>query len=245
MALVRELVEANQGQLSLQSEPGQGSTFTVTLPISQKSQVGSSGTQPHASTLAEVAWLGHEGQTSKHPAVPDEQSQWEATLLLVDDNADMLELLVQTLSDKYQCYCAENGEQGLALANEHLPDLMISDVMMPVVSGFELLRRLKQNPLTNHIPVILLTAKGDVQSRMTGWEEQADEYLAKPFNAEELRLRIDNLLAIRALLRQRFQQSFGQFDDWLDDLPTDPGLTQVHRAFIRQLGDTLGPTSHQ
>ncbi|MFT5163054.1 MAG: DNA-binding response OmpR family regulator, partial [Alteromonadaceae bacterium] len=96
------------------------------------------------------------------------------------------------------------------LAAKKLPDLVISDVMMPGISGFEVLRQLKQQDLTSHIPVVLLTAKGDIDSRLKGWSEKADEYLEKPFNATELLMRLDNLLSIRSLLRQRYLREFNQ-----------------------------------
>jgi DNA-binding response OmpR family regulator len=127
------------------------------------------------------------------------------TALLIDDNADMLELLEDTLKGRFHCLCAIQGEQGLTMAFETLPDVVICDVMMPGLSGFEVLKQLKASELTDHIPVILLTAKGDMESRLKGWQEKADEYLDKPFNAEELLTRIDNLLGVRNILRKRFQ----------------------------------------
>ncbi|MCJ8269734.1 MAG: response regulator, partial [Psychrosphaera sp.] len=133
-----------------------------------------------------------------------------ATVLMIDDNADILTLLVETLSDRFVCLPAQNGQQGVEMALEHLPDLVISDVMMPGLSGHEVVKVLKTTELTCHIPVILLTAKGDVQSRIKAWSHNADEYLDKPFNPFELISRIDNLLSIRALLRQRFQREFNQ-----------------------------------
>ncbi|MFT4927932.1 MAG: signal transduction histidine kinase/ligand-binding sensor domain-containing protein [Phenylobacterium sp.] len=219
LALVKDLVEANQGTITLSSEVNCGSTFTVTLPLSEEQDVavekvsglstasmieadavGETKSSGKAATLAgSDVEKGFEGESEDHG---------KPNLLLIDDNPDMLELLVDTLSEKYHCTTAHNGEQGLYQATENLPDLVISDVMMPGISGFEVLEHLKLNELTNHIPVVLLTAKGDVQSRIKGWASNADEYLEKPFNGEELKSRIANLLSIRALLRYRFQRTF-------------------------------------
>jgi DNA-binding response OmpR family regulator len=130
------------------------------------------------------------------------------TVLLIDDNGDMLELLRETLNKDYHCLSASRGDSGVEIAVTQLPDIVISDVMMPGISGYEVLQKLKNNDITSHIPVILLTAKGSLQNRLQGWAEKADEYLEKPFSASELLYRMDNLLAIRSLLRQRFQRSF-------------------------------------
>ena len=101
-----------------------------------------------------------------------------------------------------------HGELGLRLAWQEIPDLIVSDIMMPKVDGYEVVRRLKDDERSSHIPVILLTARGDRKSRHRGWQERADEYLTKPFDEQELLLRVENLLEIREILRQRFAQEF-------------------------------------
>ncbi len=206
LALVKELVEVNRGTIGLISELGKGSTFTVTLPVAQVTdaplaQFGGAMTATMIEASSELA------DEPKHPVAAAEQDEGAsgASVLLVDDNPEMLALLQQTLKGRFQTIAYSDGEQALAAAQAQLPDLVVSDVMMPGMSGFELLKALKSSALTDHIPVLLLTAKGDAQSRIKGWEEKADEYLDKPFNAEELLSRIDNLLAIRALLRKRYQ----------------------------------------
>jgi len=103
---------------------------------------------------------------------------------------------------------AENGRQGLDRAIESIPDLVISDVMMPVMDGVEMCRQLKQNDRTNHIPVILLTAKADSRSKMEGLKTGADDYIIKPFNEEELQVRVKNLIQQRQKLRDKFMQAF-------------------------------------
>ena len=139
---------------------------------------------------------------------------------------------------------AFDGLSGLAIAQTQLPDLIISDVMMPGISGFELLRQLKQDDLTNHIPVVLLTAKGDIKDRLKGWAEKADEYLEKPFNSPELLLRIDNLLSIRSLLKHRHQQmllpvSQLQVRSTTKSLPQMDSLNGVNQSFVQRINEVL------
>jgi DNA-binding response OmpR family regulator len=152
----------------------------------------------------------------------DDSSQ--KSILIVDDNADMRELLYNQLSEQYHCLQAENGQVGTELAREQLPDLVISDVMMPVMDGYQLTEKLKSDPLTSHIPIILLTAKGSMESRIKGLQLLVDDYLAKPFNIEELQLRIHNILTIRDIVRKRF----GQAMDSIDTLKAGNKASQVY-----------------
>ncbi|MFT5163655.1 MAG: signal transduction histidine kinase/DNA-binding response OmpR family regulator, partial [Alteromonadaceae bacterium] len=263
LALVKELISSHQGSIELTSEVGEGSTFTVTLPISAKtakqnqSAIESTTSISHTSKIEIESLLA--STTDFVPIVDMPLSdQGKTTLLLIDDNAEMLELLVDTLQHKYYCLSALNGEEGLALARQQLPDLIISDVMMPGIDGFEVVKQLKQLELTCHIPVILLTAKGDLSSRLKGWSEKADEYLQKPFNETELLVRVDNLLSIRRLLHQRYQKAFLQSQDEQPHNQTNPAeliepseplapsepiepvkTTPLHQHFFNQLNAIL------
>ena len=222
LALVKDLVETNQGSITLNSQVNGGSVFTVTLPLAESQDAATQNVSGLSTTsLIEINHTTAKANTSaseseKTPLQRDQNGHditssvtntLKPNLLLIDDNPDMLQLLTNVLAEKYHCVTANNGEQGVAIAKEQVPDLVLSDVMMPGISGFEVLSQLKLDELTNHIPVILLTARGDIQSRLRGWAEKADEYLEKPFNNQELLLRIDNLLSIRTLLRQRYQRT--------------------------------------
>ena len=115
-------------------------------------------------------------------------------------------IFIKTLSDQYQIIEAENGKIGVALAEESVPDLIISDIMMPEMDGYKLCEILKTNELTSHIPIILLTAKADRESKLTGLETGADDYLSKPFDADELKLIVRNRIEERRKMRERFSR---------------------------------------
>jgi YesN/AraC family two-component response regulator len=127
-----------------------------------------------------------------------------STVLIVDDNADIRAYLRTILQDKYQVNEAANGQQGLAIANEIVPDLIVSDVMMPVMNGLEFCQRVKSGTATSHIPVILLTARALSQHQIEGYESGADAYITKPFSADVLLARIGNLLKSRLVLKNLF-----------------------------------------
>ena len=154
----------------------------------------SAGHQPIA-TIEEVP------QT---PTDSQEDATDTATVLIVDDNADIRAYLRTILQDKYQVNEAADGQQGLAMANEIVPDLIVSDVMMPVMNGLEFCQRVKGGTATSHIPIILLTARALSQHQIEGYESGADAYITKPFSAEVLLARIDNLLKSRRLLKDLF-----------------------------------------
>lgn len=214
LALVKELVEANQGSIRLSSQLQQGSTFTVTLPLNARVQGEPAFKVDSLENSLEVDSVAAIGvPTDPDAAVADGNSaeksaQRQKTILIIDDNADMRDLLHRQLSGQYDCVVAENGRSGLDIAREQLPDLIISDIMMPVMDGYQFSRLLKEDELTCHIPLILLTAKGSVENRIKGLRLQVDDYLAKPYHVEELLLRIDNMLAVRELLTRRFGQAF-------------------------------------
>lgn len=131
------------------------------------------------------------------------------TILLVDDNEEMLEVLAYELGDRYEILTALNGQKALDLLAKEVVDIIVSDVMMPVMDGFELCKTIKSNFEYSHIPVILLTAKNTLQSRIEGLEKGADAYIEKPFDVEHLQVQIANLVANRQKLKEYFAQSPG------------------------------------
>lgn len=209
LALVKSLVEAHQGKITVDSIVNQGTNFILLFPIINETPINAiSPTQ----TCINDELIAREIKSITVPAtrprnvapiLANSQSN-QSTLLLIDDNPDMLDYLSLILQDDYQIICANNGPYALEAAYQEIPDLIISDVMMPDMDGYELVSALRENVMTDHIPIILLTAKSDSESKLKGFNKQADEYLTKPFDENELKIRIKNLLDIREILKKRF-----------------------------------------
>ncbi|TQV88054.1 hybrid sensor histidine kinase/response regulator transcription factor [Aliikangiella coralliicola] len=221
LALVKSLVESHAGSISVTSELDQGTTITVTLPIINEVENLIAAENSNAETIAmEMMSLTENPMinlaekqvltTMQEHSQENEDNSTKPTLLVIEDNSDMRDYISSSISDIYQVLTASDGEQGFQIAKEEVPDLIISDVMMPKMDGYETTRQLRQDDVTSHIPVILLTARGDRNSRLKGWSEKADEYLTKPFDVEELKIRLNNLLSIRDILKKRFGENLFQ-----------------------------------
>lgn len=249
LALVKDLVEQHKGCIYVESELNVGTTFTVELPLVSVCDVSGEVPSEVNASLLEAAAAQIKVNERPQLAVEEQTVDSQVNILVVEDNPDMRHYIISCLQPDYHCLEAEDGEKGLALAKQRLPDLVLSDVMMPNMDGFELTRRLKSDGASSHIPVILLTARGDSQSRLRGWSERADEYLEKPFNSKELLARIENLLSVRALLREQFSRQFNHSvtvhcDETCEHQPTDdneklPVENAVHRAFLTQVQQAL------
>ena len=194
LALVNELARLHHGTIRVESTEGEGSTFTVMLPLDDDyPDALHKGDSTHRTTASPEAG---------HPvAGPDESAKKTANILLiVEDNDDIRNYVAESFRPQFQIVEARNGKEGVEKAFETIPDIIVSDVMMPVMDGFELCQTLKQDLRTSHIPIVLLTAKDQLEDRRIGYGCGADSYLTKPFSANLLRTRIDNLLRMRLLL---------------------------------------------
>lgn len=198
LALTKELVKAMGGEISVESEVGRGTTFSVQLPISRNAQ-----------NAEELKNRGFEDSTAQfsNSQILDSSVLQKNQILIIEDNPDVVEYLAACLREKYQLEFAYNGRAGIERALETVPDLVISDVMMPEKDGFEVCDFLKNDERTSHVPIVLLTAKADAASRLAGLRRGADAYLSKPFDAEELLVWLEKLLELRRLLRERYSQS--------------------------------------
>ncbi|ATB51426.1 ATP-binding protein [Corallococcus macrosporus] len=210
LALVQELVKLHGGSLSARSVEGQGSTFTVRLPRGHAhlpAEHLAPGATQHATSLPAFvseaeSWLGAGDTQVLHGDVPP--SAASATVLLVEDNADMRDYVQRLLSGRYTVETAANGHAALEAVRARRPDLVLSDVMMPGLDGFGLLRALRASPLTSDIPLILLSARAGEEATIEGLEAGANDYLVKPFSARELLARVEGNLALaRAREEQR------------------------------------------
>ena len=219
LALAKEIMDLHGGTLAVESEKGFGSTFTLTLPLGQAHLAPDQIDETAQIDGSAKPWTPDAALPVADPddevipaAVPDDATADRTTILVVDDHPEVRAYVRRHLEaapeghTAYRVLEAADGEAGLALAKARLPDLVLSDVMMPKLDGLGLCRALKADPETDFIPVILLTAKAAPEDKLEGLGELADDYLTKPFDVAELRARIANLIAVRMRLRERFQQ---------------------------------------
>ncbi len=229
LALTRELVKLLHGKITVETNPGKGSVFTVRLPVTNQAK------EAQVSRSQEEAPLDLVFEKSEKAALGSAHKVGEKlVLLLVEDNPDVLHYLRSLLAADYQIEEAGNGREGFEKALEIIPDLIISDVMMPEMDGFTFCKKLKNDLRTSHIPVVLLTAKADADSRLEGLEAGADAYLAKPFNKEELFVRVKKLIKLRRTLQERYAS--------LQDSPAsfpENGIFQKEDAFLQEVRSLL------
>ena len=208
MTLVKELVELHHGTVAVQSIVGEGTTFNLRLPIgmdqSKQTERIEGSKLRKAESFFDDTVLGKPDQ--KREKEETIESYDKPILLIVEDNTDMRNYIRKTFADQYQIMEAGNGKEGIIKADATVPDLIISDVMMPKMDGYKFCEYIKTHELTSHIPLILLTAKADRESKLTGLETGADDYLAKPFDADELKLIVKNRIEQRRRLRDRFSR---------------------------------------
>jgi signal transduction histidine kinase/DNA-binding response OmpR family regulator len=198
LSLVKELITLMSGDISVSSVINEGTTFTVVLPVSHDFSV-------HPLPDDIFYTQGTESGNLER-ITPDFAPKDAPLLLVVEDDPDLMDYITQLLASKYKIRKAYNGEEGVRMAQSIIPDLVISDVMMPIKDGFALCSELKSDDKTSHIPIILLTAKAEVQDRLEGLETGADAYLTKPFHRAELMVRLDKLLELRRTLQKKFSQ---------------------------------------
>lgn len=198
LALAKGIVEQHHGSISVESQLGKGTTFTVTLPLGyshfKPEEIGEDNTDTPGTVLEETA--GNSDSVAK-----------DKTMLIVDDNEAIRALLVDIFTPFYRILTAADGEKGWEIVQEEIPDIVVSDVLMPKLPGTELCRKIKSEVTTCHIPVVLLTARVDIEQNIEGLVIGADDYIAKPFNTRLLISRCNNLVNSRIILQEKFSQN--------------------------------------
>ncbi len=200
LPLVKEFTMLHGGQVTLESKLGKGSCFSVEIPLVKASDKAAAHVASHGHVLRPTNYSEMLAPApSGERAVANAKSRMDGKILIVDDSPDILAVLQTVLAPDYHVIEACDGERGLRLAAEELPDIIISDVMMPRMDGNEFCARIRSDPKTEHIGFIMITAKVDLATKIEGLEQGADDYLVKPFNVKELRARVRSLLKIRKL----------------------------------------------
>ena len=234
LALVKELTEALGGSVSLTSNPGEGTTVTVIFQRIE-SPAPQSETIPLVSltdsTTVALESLIHSGLLADK--AHQEPAESAPAILVIEDNQSMQQYLVELLSESYSCTVANDGAQGLEMGLAQQPDLILCDVMLPKMDGYQVSQALKEDERTSHVPIVMLTARGDHESRLLGLREKVDDYLAKPFDDEELLLRIRNILSARDAVRNNIANQVFEGNGQVPELGT------MDRKFVSRLNQVI------
>jgi len=234
--LTKMLVELHNGIIEVQSVEGKGSTFTVTIPFKQKDIAMS---EQYPDINFERNYQEKINYMDVSDEINDEYNAEKPLILLVDDNADVRNFIKTLLQNEYTLIEAKDGQSGLLKAMKYVPDLIVSDVMMDKMNGFELCKAVKENISTSHIPVILLTAYAMDEQRSLGFESGADAYIPKPFNENLLKIRIRKTIENRKKLKEYFQNhlAFGDKKELLNEVDNN-FLERFRRIIEENLMDT-------
>lgn len=203
LSLTKELVELHGGTIEVKSTKGEGTEFLVRLPQG-RAHLSDDQIVFFKSSSTPLQKFNQEPVSDQEEKVFTKAENSSLQVLIVEDNLDLRTYISSKLQNNYQITLAKDGQEGWEIAQKLIPDLIISDVMMPKMNGMDLCRKIKRDEKTSHIPLILLTAKIDEEEKLRGLALQADDYLTKPFNAKELGLRVRNLINSRKKLQKRF-----------------------------------------
>lgn len=230
LSYIKDLIEFHQGKITYRSEPGKGTTFTVYIPedMVPEQEVAAWGDFNLMQTV-DAHLLAAETPFTSSPALLSEESK---RILVVEDNDDMRFFITSLLQDSYVVLQADNGQAGLDILEDEYVDLIISDIMMPELDGISFCDKVKANPITSHLPVILLTALALDEKRISGYESGADSYIVKPFLPELLLARVSNLLEFREEMKQRFAAD-------LRFKPKEVKVTSVDEEFLEKIASLM------
>jgi two-component system, sensor histidine kinase ChiS len=235
LALARELVEMHHGTITVESDEWVSTVFIVRLRVSEIKPEQGYGEELVADRDFSAAYYTdddkiEDGKSVSEPAISSGESR--EIVLIVDDNNDVREFIHELLENEYLIHEAENGNTGIIKARETIPDLIITDLMMPVMDGYKFCKKIRKDERTSHIPIIMLTAKADFDDKMEGLETGIDDYIIKPFSTKELKARIRNLINQRRLLRARFSQA-------TIFKPSEVAATSMDKVFLEKMSRVI------
>ena len=246
LALVHQIVESVHGAIKVKSKEGEGTTFLITFPLRQKNAhlsprelTGDAEIDKCQQIVKQEVeeQLRTEEQMTAALVESDlysEESEMHERILIVEDNHDVAQYIGSQLNNRYSLAYAPNGCKGLEIAREMIPDLIITDLMMPELDGLEMCKQIRADELISHVPVIVITAKVTDNDRIKGLEAGADAYLNKPFNEDELQVRVEKLLEQRRLLREKYSQAL--LKDKEDEVKEET-LTPTDANFLNKVTD--------
>jgi signal transduction histidine kinase/DNA-binding response OmpR family regulator len=233
LPMVKELVHLHGGVIQLVSSPAKGTSIFIDLPVSREAFPSSVIVPSEMKSITRPV-VGQEGDPTDMVDGAIELADAK-TILIVEDNPDLRAYISSLLTDAYKTITANDGEQGFLLATEHVPDLILSDVMMPLLDGISLTQKIKRDERTSHIPVVLLTARADDESKLEGLQVGADDYLLKPFSVTELRIRVFNLIEQRKKLAARYRSAFSTSHVIESEIEREPSMDEKFLSRVKAI----------
>ncbi|WP_340113178.1 hybrid sensor histidine kinase/response regulator transcription factor [Maribellus mangrovi] len=232
LSLTKELVELMYGQISVASIVGEGTKFKVSLPLGKEHLQNNEYTilEQYTSAISPTSTNDEETATCEDTTALENENVPE--ILIVEDHIEISEFIRENLRKCYRVVTETNGKSGLETAIQNIPDLIISDVMMPEMDGIEMSKKIKQDQRTSHIPIILLTGKASHKDKMQGLETGVDAFIPKPFNMKELALRVEKIIEQRQKLRERFNKN-------LKLEPKDIAVTSADEKFLERIMEII------
>ncbi len=237
LTLAKELVELHHGKISVESKEGVGTSMIIHLPMGhahlQPSEIISASKEnismfPSKKPIHQIGDAIITSQHSESSSPVTDKATEKPILLIIEDHPDLRKYIVQQLQINYQVLEAKNGLEGIEMAYESIPDLIISDIMMPGMDGYGVCQQLKKDERSSHIPIILLTAKATAEDKLKGLEFKADDYITKPFDSQELQVRIKNLIEQRKTLKSKFSSN-------LMKIPNDIIVNSIDQNFMEEI----------
>ncbi|WP_341220743.1 hybrid sensor histidine kinase/response regulator transcription factor [Polaribacter atrinae] len=234
LSFIKSLIELHQGSIKVSSETGEGTIFSVKLPSNKDAYL--SIPEISCKEISDTDFLIRSSENESFAIDIDDEitdrkiskeRSKSPVLLIVDDNEDIRTFIKQILAEEYTIFEAENGQQGMEIAMKVIPNIVVTDLMMPIMDGLQLCEKLKTNKTTSHIPVLMLTAKLSQESELEGLKHGADDYIRKPFDIELLQLKLKNILQQRELLRKRFNRE-------ITLQPKEVTVTSSDEKFLQQ-----------
>lgn len=225
LALTKQLVELHNGEISVQSKLNEGTTFTVILPIT--------GNNEMSVETSVKDWFDTETKADESP-LPIEERRSMDVLLVVEDSYDMRMYIRNTLVEQFKIILAKDGKEGLDKAIEHIPDLIISDIMMPSMDGIAMTKTLRNDERTSHIPIVLLTSLQSEAQVIEGYQLGVEDYITKPFSVAILRARIQNILHSRKKVWEKYRQS-SDIEEYREKMAEDP----KKQAFVSKINEVI------
>jgi len=248
LSLVKELIELHQGNIQVNSQIGIGSEFIVSLPIEQQTYKKNRNVEfmldDSPAELQNYNMSAQPIEKEQEYTVPCNKDTEQTSILIVEDNMELRAFLYDILIETYKVIEATNGQEGLEFATQYIPDLIISDIMMPVMDGLDMVKAIKENRNICHIPIVLLSAKSSLDDRINGLGQGVDDYITKPFSTTHLKTRIKSLLHQRKLLQELY---FKQWSERQTDSPstitgiepTQPHITPFDEQFMKQVMEVM------